>query len=215
MMTQTSAKGATRQFFTKMLAGAVFGAASAALFLYFVGEDRLEGASAGSMIAIIAGLSYFLMGLAVGFGVIAPGTGARFLNVEDADELREERAKLTPSAIACALIGIFFLVLALAPGGADADGRNIALVIAFACIAGVVLITIRMRNNDELIRQIGLESSTWTLNAGLVILAIWATLAHLGYAGWVEPLGLIAGASMLHLCAIFWISAKKGLMRPR
>ena len=214
-MTQTSAKGGTRQFFTKMLAGAVFGAASTALFLYFVGEDRLDRASLSSMIAVIAGLSYLLMGLAVGFGAIAPGTGARFLNVEDADELREERAKLTPSAIACALIGIFFLALALAPGGADAESRNIVLVIASACIAGVVLITVRMGSSDELIRQIGLESSTWTLNAGLVILAVWATLAHLGYADWLEPLGLIAGASLLHLCAIFWISTKKGLMRPR
>ena len=215
MMTQTSAKGGTRQYLTKMLAGAVFGAASTALFLYFVGEDRLDRASLSSMIAVIAGLSYFLMGLAVGFGAIAPGTGARFLNVEDADELREERAKLTPSAIACALIGIFFLVLALAPVGADADARNIVLVIASACIAGVVLITVRMGSSDELIRQIGLEASTWTLNAALVIIAIWATLAHLGYAGWVEPLGLIAGAALLHLCAIFWISTKKGLMRPR
>ena len=37
--------------------------------------------------AAATGIIYALMGLSVGFGTIAPGTGAQFLNVEDADEI--------------------------------------------------------------------------------------------------------------------------------
>ena len=168
------------------------------------------------MVAVVSGLSYFLMGLLVGFGAVAPSTGARILNVEDADEIREERRKLVPSAIACMLIGVFLLTLALAPGLAIPAAPEAALVICAACVVGAVLIALGTRGHrDELVRQVSLEASASTLHVGLVFLAVWGALAHLGYAGWIDPLGLIAGASLVYLVAVFAISSQKGLMRPR
>jgi len=213
MTTNTNAAGANRQFFTKMLGGAVFGGGCTALFLYLVGDQRLDFTDAASMVTVVAGLSYLLIGVLVGLGVLAPATGARFLNVQDADEIVEERPKLVPSAIACVLIGIFLLSLQFAP---SLGGGNAALVVAGACLAGVVAITLMASaRGDEMVRQIGVEASSFTLHAGLVIMAVWAALAHLGYAPWVDPLGLISGAALLHLFAIFAISGQKGLMRPR
>ena len=196
----------------KALVGAIIGAVATGLFLFLL-DDRIDTDDAGSMIAIVAGLSYFLMGLLVGFGALAPNTGARFLNVEDADEIREERPKLAPSAIACVLIGVFLLTLVLAESFGD---PSIGLAITGAALVAVVMIAVRTRRQgDELMRQVGFESAALTLHSGLLVMAIWAALAHLGFAGWVDPLAFIAGVALLYLIAIFEVAGTKGLMRSR
>lgn len=202
----------TKRDLLKMLGGAIFGAAGTGLFLALL-DDRIDFDDTGTMIAVVAGMSYFLMGLLVGFGALAPNTGARFLNVEDADEIREERPKLAPSAIACALIGLFLLTLVVADGFGN---RGLGLVIAGAALVGVVAISVRTRRlGDELMRQVGYESAALTLHLALVVLAAWAALAHLGYAPWVDPLALISGAALLYLLVVFAVAGRKGLMRSR
>ncbi|HEX9954356.1 MAG TPA: hypothetical protein VGB48_03965 [Allosphingosinicella sp.] len=199
----------------KLLIGAVAGAASTILFMEMVGKSRLESGDPGVGIAIIAGLIYFVMGAGVGFGALAPRGGAVFLNVEDAEELREQRASLGPSAISCILIGAFLLLLALAP---VEKGGNLTLwaIAAGACLAGGVAIGVATRRRaDELMRQVRLEASALTLNLALVGLSAWALLAHLGFINWVTPVGLVAGLALLHLAAIFWTAARKGMMKPR
>ena len=57
-------------------------------------EGLLGTAGASVHAALGVALIYLLMALVVGAGVLSPALGARFLNVEDAQELREERAKL-------------------------------------------------------------------------------------------------------------------------
>jgi len=197
----------------RMIAGAVFGAAMTAVFL-LIFQPRMDPGDPSHMIAIIAGISYLLIGLSVGIGLVAPNAGSRFLNVEDADELREERPKLRSGAIACALIGIFLLVLALGPDGGLLS-RAVTFWFAAACLAGVIIASFMSRKTDELTRQITLEASAGTLHIALVVLAGWAALAELGYAPLLSPLGLVAGFAMLELIAIFAVSATKGLMTPR
>jgi len=197
----------------RMIGGAVFGAAMTGLFLLIL-QPRMDIDDPSQMIAIIAGISYLLIGLSVGIGLVAPNAGSRFLNVEDADELREERPKLRSGAIACALIGTFLLVLALAPDGSLMT-RAVAFWFAAACLVGVVIASFMSRKTDELTRQITLEASAGTLHVALVVLAAWAALAEFGYAPLLSPLGLIAGLAVLELIAILAVSAKKGLMTPR
>jgi hypothetical protein len=200
--------------FWRMFAGAIVGAGATALFLALV-EPRMDLDDPANMLAIVAGISYAVIGLAVGLGLIVPRAGARFLNVEDADELREERVKLRTGAIACFLIGLFLLVLALAADKAYLT-RDVALFTAAACLAGVAIASLFSgRRSDELTRQITLEASAATFHIALFVLGGWAALAHLGYAGWVSPLALISGLALLELVAIMVVSARKGLMTPR
>ena len=48
-----------------------------------------------------------------------------------------------------------------------------------------------------------------------VVFGVWAALAHLGFAGWIDPLGLLASLLAISLLVIMLISAKRGLFRPR
>jgi hypothetical protein len=198
-----------------MAAGAVMGAAASIAFMELVGKSRLDTGDPGVVVAMIAGLSYGAMGLFVGLGILAPRQGAMFLNVEDAEEIREQRATLWPSAVACMLIGMFMLVLALAPEG-EGSGRTGWALGAGACLAGAWAVALATRGRtDELLRQVSLEASALTLHIALLGLSLWGLLSHLGFVAWMSPLTLVAGLALLYLAAIFWSAGRKGLMADR
>ena len=207
-MNAIASKQKIRTMIWRMVAGGVVGAAATVAFLFAV-EPRIDLNSPSSALAIIAGLSYALIGLSVGFGLIAPNAGARFLNVEDPDELREEGPKLRIGAVCCFLIGAFLLLLALGGGSA-------MTMTAGACLVGLIVLTLlASRRNDELTRQISLEASAATLHIALVGIGAWALLNQLGLTGAIDSLGLIAALAFLELVAIFVVSARRGLMIPR
>jgi hypothetical protein len=214
-MTATTTKTTRSRQAVRMLAGAVTGAVATIAFMELVGKPRLDSADPGVVLAIIAGLIYALIGLAVGIGALAPRQGAVFLNVEDADEIREQRANLAPSAVSCILIGAFLLLLALAPVEGSGD-RILWAAAGAACLLGVAAIALfTRRRSDELMRQVSVEASAFAFHLALAALAVWALLAHLGYAEWMTPLTLIAGLALLSLVAVFWKAARKGMMAPR
>ena len=189
-----------------------------ALTIYLVSDiagDLTRVREPSIMLAVIAGLSYGLIGAVVGAGLIAPRAGARFLNVPDEQEIADESAKLWPSALSSVLIGVFFLGLALAPSfgsshrGALAGGLGL-------CAAGTAACTIwARRHSDELTKRLSAEASALTLNMTILLLGGWATLAHLGFGTWASPLTFLAAVALLMLVAIFWVAAKRGLLSQR
>lgn len=213
-MSATAETNKVRVMVGRLLGGAVVGAAGTGLFLVFVGEPHMNLKDPSVMLAIVAGVSYVLIGLLVAVGLVAPSAGARFLNVEDAEEIREERPKLGSSALSCVLTGCFLLVLALSGGGVIAAGA--ALAIAVLCLGGMIVLGwISMKRYDELTRQMGQEASAWAFYATLLLFGGWAALAQLGFTAWVDPLGFVASLAMLQLVAIFVAVARRGLMMPR
>ena len=195
----------------RMFAGALVGGIATFLFLEFVGERFMDLDDGPVMLTVMAGLIYALIGLSVAFGVIAPRAGARFLNVEDAEELREEGPKLKIGAAASVLMGAFLLVLGLSSSGSL--GREPALILLTLCLAGAIVLTLIGRNRtDELTRQISFEASALTLQLALLATAAWAALAQLDYVEWISPLGLLSGLALLQLLAVFVVSARKGLL---
>lgn len=200
----------------RMLAGAVTGAGGVILFMEAGGKALLDSDDPGMIVALIAGLIYGLMSLIVLLGALAPRPGAVFLNVEDADELREQRSSLLPSAAAGVLFALFLLVLAMAPEVGSGEDPKWWLAAAASFLGAGTLVAILTRDKgDELIRQIGLEGGSLTLHTATVIACVWGLLAHLGYVAWVTPLGLIGGLALLYLATIFWLAGRKGLMKGR
>ncbi|GAA4743511.1 hypothetical protein GCM10023264_05900 [Sphingomonas daechungensis] len=197
----------------RMLAGAIVGAVASLLFFKFVGEPNMDLKNPSVLIAAACGIVYLLIGLMVALGVAAPKTGAHFLNVEDADELREERPKLRTSAIATILIGVFVLVLAMAGGGID---NQVALAIAALCLIAVVAVTAAgVKQYDELTWQLTREASAYGFYATLVLFGGWAALAHLGYVPWISPLAFVSLLIILQLLTAFIAVGRRGMLMPR
>lgn len=216
-MTVAVEKNGVRTQLLRAAAGAVVGAAGALLFMEFVAEGRMALDDPAVVLAIVAGLIYCLIGTSMAIGTIAPKTGARFLNVEDADEIREEQPKLQVASIANILIGIMLLVLAaVGEDSASLIGAGPAVVIAGFCFVGAALLSIiSHRQVDELMRQMSLEASTLALTISLFLFGGWAALAHLGFVEWLAPLAYLAIVAMLELFAIFWVVGRRGMLRAR
>ena len=214
-MTDGASNHARGRLLARMMIGALIGGTAAVAFLMLSGRFLPDRGDPEAVVALMAAIGYGVMGLLVGLGTLFPKAGASFLHVEDAEEIREHRS-LAPGAAASILVGLFLLILAVAPALAASFGRKAPVIAAFACLAAAGLIFFATRNRaDELNRQIGLEASSLTLNIALVVLGGWAALAGGGYAGRVGPVGLIAALALLELAVIFYVSARKGLMHPR
>ena len=216
-MTRVMQKKTTQKLIVQTLTGAAFGAAGTFLFLQYGGKVA-DFEDPSRLAAAAAGIIYVLMGLFVGIGALIPGAGAKFLNVEDTDEILAERKSIGPGAIGALLIGLMLMALALTPGG-DKRGAlspDTALAIAAACLAGLLAVGWWIRGKvDEFNRQMGVESSAMAMNASLLLFGGWAALAHVGYVQWITPLGLLAGFALLELGAIFWVVGKRGMLVPR
>lgn len=212
-MTGTITQPNWKKLFLQMLVGAVVGVvATVALLLVW---DLPEPST--QMFAFVTGLIYALMGLMVGIGAIAPVAGARILNVEDVEDLRDQRMILALSAAACVVIGLLFLILAAVPaGGVDGPvSRETAVVAVGVCLVALIVLTrLTNRRVDELTRHVSIEASSLAMQASFVIFGGWAALAHFGFVQWAGPLVVVAGLALLQLVAIFWVSGKRGLIVP-
>jgi hypothetical protein len=200
----------------RMLGGAVMGGAVTGLALVLLGDTIIDPEDPSTLLALVAGLTYAVTGLMVAIGVAMPRTGALYLNVEDAEELREERPKIGWSAAACILIGLFLLALLLSGAEGGLLSPGIALAVAGVTGLGAAIISIVSHKQlDELTRQINLEASALTLELALFLFGGWAALAHLGMVAWVTPLALVSLLAVLLLVSIFIVAIRKGLMTPR
>ena len=211
-MSGSAQKNPIRTLLLRMFAGAVVGAAGMGLFLAFVGDPLLEMDDPAVALASIAGVIYVITGLMVWFGLTVPSAGARFLNVEDAEELREERGKLGTAVFVMLLTGAFLLILALA----DEIGREASLIASLACLAGIAVgAWLSARRYDELMRRLGLEAASLTLQLVMLLVGAWATLAQLGYIDWLSPLAMVSALALLQLAASFIVVGRHGMLMPR
>lgn len=205
---------AQRSLWQRIAFRVLVGASTTLMLLSVAGDLSRAFREPGFMFALVAGLCYCLMGAIVSAGLLAPKAGARFLNVGNAEEIEDERAKLWPSALSCIFVGLFFLGLAFAPTLAI-DGSALLLGLAL-CVAMVAAITIwGRRDSDELTKCISTEASALTLGLAILVFGGWATLAHLGFVAWVAPLAFISGLALLMLVSVFWVAASKGVMSAR
>lgn len=204
-----------RKLLIPALIGGVAGFAAAAAMMSFIDSSAVGGLDMSATIAALIGVVYAVIGLAVGFGAASPAIGARFLNVEDADELREQKKVLTLSAAAMGLWGVSLLALALAaPDGPVPKG--VALAVGLGGLAiGSWLSLPAYRASDELMRALSLEAGALGYGLLLLVVGIWAMLAHLGYSAAPAPLDLLSLFYVLVLVATFIVVGRRGMLAPR
>lgn len=201
-----------RKLWGSMAFGALFGAAGAAGAMAAIDAGLLGTLGMSQEIALLVALMYLLMGLAVGFGLVSPEVGAKFLNVEDADELREQRASLVPSAFSCVTVATGLAVLALS-GEGGAVAPEIALAVFVAGLALTAWLSRQsLRRSDELMQAVMRESGAASFYLAFFVIGGWAVLAHLGFAPAPAMLDVVTLFHALALVAAFLVIGRRGMM---
>jgi hypothetical protein len=204
-----------RKFVTSGLVGALVGGASMIGLIGLYESGALGELGASGMIACVAGTVYVLIGVQVGLGVALPALGWRFLNVEDAEEIREQRGMLAyATAVMIAWGGALIAVALAGPGGILAPGMGLAAALGLIAVS-VLLTALMWRHMDELMRGMSRECGNISFYLLLLVGGTWATLAHLGFAAAPAPLDWLTMFTALTLLASFVAVGMRGMLRPR
>ena len=175
----------------------------------------LETIPLSSGLALLVAAIYLLVGLFVLAGLINPRLGAKVLNVEDADELTEQKAMLVNSGLAMVLCGVALAALALAaPVGPLAAAAALALG-AGGLLGGLWFGWRAYRGADELMLAVNLEASALTYALVFAVLGGWGMIAHLGYIDGPQPLDLLTVCYVLVLAATYVVTGKRGMLTVR
>jgi hypothetical protein len=204
-----------RKLLIPALIGGLAGFAGSAAMMRYIDSDAVGGLDKSATIAALVGVLYVVIAVGILLGIARPGVGAKFLNVEDADELREQQRILLQSGTAMLLWGIALAVLALAAPDGPVP-QTIALVLAVGGLAiGGVLSVLVHRNCDELMRAVNLEGGAITNGLLFMVVGTWAMLAHLGKVAGPAPLDLLTLFYVLLLVASFIAVGRRGMLTVR
>lgn len=204
-----------RKLLIPALIGAVIGYAASAAMLTYIDSAAVDGLSVSATIAAVVGVLYAVIGLIMVVGTASPRLGARFLNVEDADELREQKKVLTLSGAAMLLWGVALLALSLAaPDGPVPQAAALA-VGGGGLVIGIALSVLVYRSSDELMLAVNLEAAAMSYGLLLLVVGLWAMLAHLGYTAAPAPLDLLSLFYVLVLVASFIAVGRRGMLAIR
>ena len=203
------------QLASGFVVGALAGAGGAYLtdtFLFTKGASEIP---LSSTIAGIVAMMYLSIALLMMLGTLNPKVGARFLNVEDEEELREQKAMLFDSSVAMLLCGAALLALALAaPVGPLAAPLALAIG-GGGIVAGSWFAWRTYRMADELLSAMNLEAAALTYGLVLLVLGGWGMLAHLAYVPAPQPLDILTACYVLVLVATFVVLGRRGMLMPR
>lgn len=222
MNAETAATARAPSKTRKLILQFVIGALSGALITYgalkLLDGNGFDADDPSRMLALAVGLVFAIIGLFVALGVAMPRAGSHLLNVEDADELREQGRALRGGALIFILTGAGLLALAL--GGGPGEQGVLALstsawTAAVLFAAAVVVVVANRKGGDEMMRSLSREASTLSLYVISALAILWAILAHLGRAPDLDALGVLAGILAIQLLAVMVVVGRGGLLVPR
>ena len=165
------------------------------------------------MIASVVGGLYLMLAIGVGVGAASPALGEKYLNTEDADEIRDQRSSLINSGLAMATWGAALIALAsAAPLGPLAT----ELALGFSVVAmaiGSWCAWQSFKASDELMAAVNLEASAITLAMVFLALGGWEIAGHLEIASGPQPLDTLTVFYVLSLLATFIAVGRRGMLK--
>lgn len=192
--------------------GGIVGYSAGYFMEELVSPDMLASLSLSVMIAATVAVIYLAFAAILWAGLLKPALGAKFLNVEDAEELREQMPILRESAMGTALWGAALLALALAaPEGPLAPPVALAIG-AGGLVAGCWFAWRSYSACDELMLKMNLEAGALTYGLVLLVLGGWGMLAHLGYVAGPQPLDLLTTCYVLVMVATYIVIGRRGML---
>ena len=198
-----------------LLLGGVVGFLGATAGMELADSGALGEFDPSREIALLIAILYAITGLGILAGIAFPRAGATFLNVEDAEEIRELKAILTSSGLGMVLAGAALAVVALR-GTNDVITPGTALALYIAMSVAAVALSVRIsRLQDELMQAMGMQTGTVAVHLLVLVGGTWAVLAHLGFVVAPAPLDWLTMIWALMLLAAFVVVARKGMMVMR
>ena len=191
----------------------------------FYGLSRLylDGAlgelGASQIVAGTTGLAFLVLALVLAFaiiiGIAMPRVGARVLNLEDEEELREQRRLIALSAVAPVAMGAAMCTLALAgPGGILQPQAALWIVLAMWLVATPVSFWL-WKVMDELEREMSRECGNLSYYLIFLVGGSWALLAYSGVMTGPAALDWLTMFHALPLVAGVIVAGRRGMLRQR
>ena len=216
--TDTTKRGSSKLGKTLLAAG--LGAVSGFIVTYFVlgmtdDGGALSGLGTSREVALLVALVYGLTAAAVLFGLASPKVGAKFLNVEDAEELREQRAMLGWNGVTMLCWTGVLVVLALGGTGLPIPPVAAIVLVVLLIAVSIVATILQWRHTDELMRDLSRESAGMAFYMLMLFGGGWAALGHLGLSTGPAFLDWWTMAAAVILVAVYWKSARRGMLEMR
>lgn len=205
----------TRKTVLSLVFGGLVGFLGATGVIALVEAGSFGTPDASQVIALLVALIYLLTGLMAALGVAAPRMGAKFLNVEDEDELLEQKQVLAASGWGMVALGLMLALIALGGPGGVLDS-HVALV--GAVLLGAIGTWLSMRSvklADELMRATMNEAAATAYYFVFVVIGGWAMVSYLGYVPVPSMLDLLTLFWALVLVAAFWAAGRRGMLKQR
>lgn len=208
-----------KKYWTQVGIGAVFGFFGAFFGLEIIDSTIDPDGLKLSIELILAGcvaIIYLIIGLMIGLSLMLPKKYAtKMLNVEDEEELADQKRILLGSSISMGCIGAAMFILILS----GTDGY-FAPIIGFSAmsIAFILAIIIAVRDwpyYDEMMRKTTIDSTYLCAAILFTIVWFWCSAAWLGWIEMPSPLILLALFNGIYLLSVFIISGRMGLMEIR
>lgn len=204
-----------RKLLIPALIGGMAGFAASAGIMRFIDSSAVGGLGLSATLAALVGVLYCVIGFGIVIGTSSPGIGAKFLNVEDADELREQKRMLVLSGASMLLWGVSLLALSLAAPDGPVPQVAALAVGGGALVIGIALSVLVYRASDELMAAVNLEAGALSYGIVSLVVGLWAMLAHLGYSAAPAPLDLLTLFYVLALVASFIAVGRRGMLAVR
>lgn len=218
MMSET--QGAEKKSALKKIAlpvgiGAVCGFMAGFGVTWFSDDIGETGLSTSAEIAVLIGALYLMVAVFVALGTLRPSAGAKLLNVEDADEIKEQRTLLLLSSYGMGLWGAALIVLALSGQAALIAPIPGLAISAVLYVAGLYFAFRSYAHSDELMMAVNREAAVWSYGLTFTLLGGWSALAHAGLLPSPESLDVLSGFYGMVLVATFIAAGKRGMLNPK
>lgn len=192
--------------------GGIAGFAASHAMLRYIDSPAVGGLGLSATLAALVGVLYSVIAVGIIFGAANPRVGARFLNVQNADDLREQSRVLLYSGVAMLLWGVALLALALAAPDGPVPQAAALVVGVGGLVIGTAISMMQYRLLDELMLAVNLEAGAISYALVFVVVGLWAMLAHLGYIAGPQALDLLTLFYVLVLVASFIAVGRRGML---
>lgn len=208
-------KSRWRKFAFSMLVGGIAGFVLFFGLSYLITSDVFGDLPKSAGTALMVGSFFLLMAAGVGIGALTPSIGSAFLNVEDREELLEQRQMLIASAASMTLWGVALIVLSLAAPDGPIPVTVAAVISLAAMLIGGLFTWRSYRVSDEMMLAINREGTALAFLLVFLVIGGWAIAEHLGFVGSMTPLDILTLFYVLTLAASMIVTGRRGLLKPK